>query len=75
MAGKIAASAGMSSVNMIREQCDVKYVKQTTVVETVCVCTGANRGGACFAGTNRESFITVTGGEVTIKNKQKIGST
>ena len=46
MAGKIAASAGMSSVNMIREQRDVRYVKQTTVVETVCVCTGANRGGA-----------------------------
>ena len=46
VARKIAGSAVMSSVNMSREQRDVKYVKQTTVVETVCVCTGANRGGA-----------------------------
>ena len=63
MARKTAVSAAMSSVNMSREQRDVKYVKQTTVVETVCVCTGANRGGAGRAGTTSERFITETTGE------------
>ena len=53
----------MSSVNMSREQRDVKYVKRTTVVETVCVCTGANRGGVWRAGTNLERFITEITGE------------
>jgi hypothetical protein len=52
-----------------------KICKKTTVVETVCVCMGANRGGARCAGTNAESFITETGGEIRINNKQKIMST
>ena len=71
MARKTAVSAAMSSVNMSREQRDVKYVKQTTVVETVCVCTGANRGGAGRAGTTLERFITETTGERMDNNTKK----
>jgi hypothetical protein len=59
---------------MSREQGDVKYVKQTTVVETVCVCTGANRGGARGAGMNLERFITEIRGERRVNNKQEIGN-
>lgn len=71
MARKTAVSAAMSSVNMSREQRDVKYVKKTTVVETVCVCTGANRGGAGRAGTTLERFITETTGERMDNNNNK----